>query len=115
MKDEIRHLNLKEGMPTVDQARRVFADALRSARRDGVSAMILIHGYGSQGVGGKIRIGIQSSLRQRQKEGLIRAFVPGETWAYGDPTSEWMIEQCPELDYDPDLGSGNPGMSVVLI
>ncbi len=102
-------------MPTVDEARRRFAEALRQARKDGASAIILIHGYGSSGVGGKIRTGIQSSLRMRQKEGLIRAFVTGENWRYGDPTTEWILNECPALDDDPDLDAGNKGMSVVLI
>jgi hypothetical protein len=112
---EILHINLKEGMPTVEEARFRLKRALDKAHREGALALILIHGYGSTGVGGKIRVAIQASLRMRQREGVIRCYVAGENWRCGDPASEFILQECPELEDDPDLEQGNRGMSVVLM
>jgi len=112
---EVRHINLKEGMPYVDEAIKRLNDALSKARRDRVDALILVHGYGSKGVGGKIRVGIQQELRILQQTGHIRAWVAGEKWEEGNRTTDWIIQECPGLEDDPDLGAGNPGMSIVLI
>lgn len=112
---EIRHINLKEGMPYVEEARKRLRAAISRARIDRVDALIIIHGYGSSGVGGKIRTGIQQALRSMQSEGLIRAWVAGENWREDDPVSQWILERCSALDDDPDLDAGNKGMSVVLV
>ncbi len=114
-RDEIRHVNLKEGMPFVDEAIRRLTEALAKARRDRVDALILVHGYGSKGVGGKIRIGIQQELRILHATGHIRAWVAGENWDESDRMTRLIIEECPALEDDPDLGAGNLGMSIVLV
>jgi len=66
-------------------------------------------------VGGKLRVMIRHSLTLRQKEGVIKGFVPGENWARGNPATEWALEECPNLDDDPDLDMGNRGVTVVVM
>jgi len=43
-----------------------------------VTAVKVIHGYGSSGVGGALRQGIRKSLISRRKEGSVKAVVFGE-------------------------------------
>ena len=59
MAASILTINLEQGMPTVEQAKQRLIAELGRARASGTKAVKLIHGYGSSGVGGKLRIGIR--------------------------------------------------------
>ena len=87
---------------------------LQRARREDLHALKLIHGYGSKGVGGAIRISIQATLVKRVKEGVIRAFIPGEEFRTSDETTWELLRKFPELKQDRDLGRGNKGITIVL-
>ncbi len=115
MSDPVRTIRIKDGMPSVDQARRRLLAELQAARCDGVQAVKLIHGYGSTGAGGALRDALRSSLRKRRKEGAIRAFVPGEKWDVFDATAAAVLEACPALARDADLNRYNEGVTIVLL
>jgi len=106
---------LKEGLPSVAEARTRLNAELERARAARCPAMKVVHGYGSGGQGGSLREAIRASLRKRRKEGRIRAFVPGEKWDVSDPVARQCIEECPELARDPDLGRYNEGITIVLL
>lgn len=108
-------LNIKSDMPTVDEARRRLLTELQRAKARGVKAIKLIHGYGSTGVGGKLRDALRSSLSRRRKEGLIQSWVAGEKWDPFDPVAQGILEACPELGRDADIGQGNPGVTIILL
>ena len=57
----IKIVNLEDGMPTVEEARLRMNYELQNARREGCAAVKLIHGYGSSGAGGALRIGDYSN------------------------------------------------------
>jgi hypothetical protein len=50
-----RTVNLKQGRPLVDTAVKRMTNELAQATAQNVKVLILIHGYGSSGKGGKIR------------------------------------------------------------
>ena len=108
-------VNLEDGMPTLDQAQRRLTSELARARASGARAVKLIHGYGSSGVGGKLRIGIRQFLGTKKRQNTIRLFVSGEDWDIFHADSRQLLEQCPELSRDRDLGRGNPGITIVLL
>lgn len=111
----LKTIMLKEGLPTVTEARARLNAEIDAARRSGITALKIVHGYGSTGRGGTLREAIRASLRKRRKEGRIRAFVPGERWDSLDETARVLIEQCPPLSRDPDLGRYNEGITLVLL
>ncbi len=113
--EDWRIVNIKEGLPTVEQARKRLADEIKRARADGVVALIIIHGYGSTGVGGRIKTGVKQTLTIRKREGSIRDFIPGEGWAESNPQAQRLIRECPSLAVDPDLNRRNPGISLVIL
>ncbi len=108
-------VNLEEGMPTGNEARLRLDHELYSARREGLAALKVIHGYGSSGVGGELRIAIQQSLSERARAGQIRAFIAGEDWRVSDPQSWELLQRRPELKRDKDLGRGNRGITIVVL
>ena len=115
MPESVVTINLEIGHPTVEEARQMLKAELDKCRNRKVTAVKIIHGYGSSGVGGALRQGIRKSLINRRKEGSVRAVVFGENWNIFDPVSLSMLEQCQELRKDKDLGNYNQGISVVLL
>jgi hypothetical protein len=111
----IKTVNLKDGFPSVEQARtrlRSEIDAARSAR---LKVLKIVHGYGSHGVGGELRIALQASLRQMVAEGEIRDCIYGENWRKSDERTWRLLKRIPELKNDVDLGRGNRGITIVLL
>ena len=106
---------IKDGMPTVEEARRRLLTELVSARAKGLAAIKLIHGYGSTGQGGALRDALRRSLTLRRKEGKIRSWVAGERWDPFEQVAREVIDEVPELARDQDLGRGNEGVTIVLL
>lgn len=111
----VREINIKESMPTVEEARKRLHNELILAKRTGTCALKVIHGYGSSGEGGALRVGLRQTLAQRKREGRIRAFVPGEQWGIFDETSRMVLDECPDLSRDSDLGRYNNGVTIILL
>ncbi len=108
-------VNLEEGMPTVEQARLRMQYELQAARNEGYTAAKLIHGYGSSGTGGTLRLELQHELRKAVREGKFHAFIPGEDWRISDEATWELLKRFPEWKKDPDLGRNNLGISIVLL
>ncbi len=85
------------------------------ARQQKHSLLKIIHGYGSSGTGGDIRIAVQSRLQQNVANGVIRGCIFGENWATSDEVTWRLVRQQPELKADKDLGQKNPGITVILL
>jgi DNA-nicking Smr family endonuclease len=77
----MKTINLEEGRPSVTSASSRLLDHLRLARKQSYAAVKVIHGYGSHGVGGDLRIAIQGMLARMAQGGEVGAFVGGETGA----------------------------------
>lgn len=115
MPELVRVVNIEEGMPRVDEARDRLMKEIQKAKVNKVSALKIIHGYGSTGQGGALKIAINKSLSRMVKEGKLRAVVPGDNWSIFDNDSRVILEHCPNLNKDHDLEKGNPGITVVLL
>ena len=111
----IKVINLEDGMPTVEEARLRMQHELHAARKQGYTAVKLIHGYGSSGAGGSLRIELQKDLQRLAGSAGIRAFIAGENWRISDETAWPLLQRCPEWKQDPDLGKSNKGISIVLL
>ena len=111
----IKVVNLEDGMPTLDQARLRMEAELAAARREGFTAVKLIHGYGSSGVGGTLRTGLQRALRKLVDDGALRAAIAGEDWRIADETTWSLLKKFPEWKDDHDLGRSNRGISIVIL
>jgi hypothetical protein len=106
---------VKEGMPSVEQARARLQTELGIARQSGVKVLKLVHGYGSSGVGGDLRIALQSTLRRMAQQHEIGDCIYGENWRTSDQRSWELLKRMPELKNDTDLGKGNKGMTIVVL
>ena len=111
----IKIIDLEDGMPKVEEARLRMQHELHIAKQQGYAAAKLIHGYGSSGVGGSLRIELQKELARRASDGTIRAFIAGENWRISDEGTWPLLQRYPEWKQDPDLGKNNRGISIVLL
>jgi len=108
-------VNLEQGLPDRKEARQRLEAAIARARKEGVPALRLIHGYGSSGQGGTLRFAIRGYLRQMKDRGEIAMFVNGESFSQFEERSRELLRKVPELVMDPDLGAGNKGVTLVLL
>lgn len=85
------------------------------ARRQKHSLLKVVHGYGSTGVGGDIRVAVQRRLHELSETGQIRNCIFGENWSKTDDATWRLLQAQSELKADPDLGRRNQGITVVLL
>lgn len=109
---KVAELNLERGFPTVEEALRGFESKLLTYKGQGSKAVIVIHGYGSSGVGGKIASSVRDRIKGPSMTGLVRQACPGEHW---QERKREFLAVCPSLsDYDYRI-SGNRGVTVILL
>ena len=114
MAASLRVVNLEDGMPSLEQARGTMLTELQRARTAGVTGVKLIHGYGSSGVGGRLRIGIGAALMQMKTEKRINRVIFGENWRVSDADTWAVLQKYPAFKADHDLGRGNKGITIVF-
>jgi len=113
--DAIKTVNLKSGMPLVREALLRLDRELTVARAGKATLLKLVHGYGSTGAGGEIRIAVQKRLLEMAQSGQIRGCIFGENWAKSDEAAWKLLQAHPELKSDFDLGRHNQGITIVLL
>lgn len=111
----IKTVNLKSDMPLVREAMQRLDRELALARQENAKLLKLIHGYGSTGAGGDIRLAVQKRLLEMVQTGHIRACIFGESWSKSDEVSWKLLQSHPELKIDSDLGHRNQGITIVLL
>ena len=93
---------------------QVFGE-LALARQQRCTVLKLIHGYGSTGAGGDIRIAVQRRLYEMAQNGQIRACIYGENWSKSNEEAWKLLQQHSDLNHDSDVGRGNRGVTIVLL
>jgi hypothetical protein len=102
-------------MPLVREALQRLDREIASARGERVSLLKVIHGYGSSGVGGDIRVAVQKRLHELVESGGIRGRIFGEEFSKSNDQTWRLLQAQPELKSDPDLGRRNLGITIVLV
>ena len=111
----IKTVNLKSDMPSVEEALRRLDRELALARQGKISLLKIVHGYGSSGAGGDIRIAVQRRLHELAEAGQLRGCIYGENWSKTDDETWRLLQLQSALKSDPDLGRRNLGITVVLL
>jgi len=111
----LKTYNVEAGFPTLDEARRLVIAEIKTAKREGVQVLKIIHGYGSSGKGGKLNFGLRKSFALRKQEGVIKDFIPGEDFSIFNSTVLTLLEAVPELRGDPDLDATNEGITILWL
>ena len=113
--EEYSLINIEMGMPTVDTAIKRLTYELNNAKRQGIRVLKIIHGYGSSGKGGVLRVEIRKYLAKEQRFGRLTLFVPGEGFNIFSEDTRKILDKCEVLRKDADLGRSNNGVTFVLL
>lgn len=111
----MRVVNIKEDNPNVDYALFLIDEEIRYSRAIGNRVVVIIHGYGSHGMGGAIKQGVKRYLPQLKKMGIIDKYVFGENWGNTNPDVKEIEKISPDIILNENLSSINSGVSVILI
>ena len=111
----LKEINIKADLPTVDDAIRRVTYNLKNAGPLGVSALKIVHGYGSTGKGGAIRTETRKYLDRQIKRGLIKYYIKGEDFSIFDDGTLKAFLACDALRRDSDIERHNNGITIVIL
>ncbi len=111
----MKTVNLKSDMPAVHEALQRMDRELAVARQEKAKLLKLVHGYGSTGAGGDIRIAVQARLMEMVQSGQLHGCIFGENWSKSDDAAWKLLQSYPDLKSDAHLGRNNRGITIVLL
>ena len=111
----LREVNIKADMPTVNDAIRRITYNIKNAGAFGVSAIKLIHGYGSSGRGGAIRTEARKYLDRQIQQRQIKSYIIGEDFSIFNDATRKAFLTCDELRRDSDIERHNNGITIVIL
>lgn len=111
----IRLINLKDDVYSVEYALAIVEIEIESAKKEGLTAIKILHGYGSHGVGGAIMIALRRQLFLWKKSGFVVNYFGGDKWDMFDKDSQKILMQEKSITGDCDLGKANPGITIIQI
>jgi hypothetical protein len=108
-------VNLKQGMPSVEQALLRLDRELTQARVERRRVLTLIHGYGSSGAGGVIRQEVRARLSYLRHRGGLSEIVYGEDFHSRNNQVRQLLHRFPSLRRHHDLNRANPGITLAML
>ncbi len=112
---KIKTINLKKGMPFVDEALATLSLELDLARSQGVQVLRIIHGYGSSGTGGKIKQAVIQELASLSRAKRVHAYVVGDRYSEDTNQGRDLLSQFPGLGSTLVSDRHNPGITFVQL
>jgi hypothetical protein len=109
-------INLEAGGPTADEALERLTTQVRAASEAGIRALIVIHGYGSSGSGGKIKWVVRDALENNYFSDRVDEYYFGEDLALGSSGYQAIMKRRASLkQHLSQFKIGNAGMTVLLM
>ncbi len=106
-------IDIKSDKPTVQVANLRLLNSIKQYKFEKV--IKIIHGYGSSGVGGKIKQMVHTTLEMLQLQNQIRDFIPGEALVSFMGYADLIQKYKPLIQNDSDFKKGNDGITYVFI
>ena len=110
----IKSLDLKE-VASVDSSLALVEMEVEGAKREGVSVLKLVHGYGSHGQGGATLKEVRRLLLILKKRGKIKDFFNGDKWNLFQKECVEILTRDKTIVGDCDLNKNNPGITIVVL
>lgn len=104
-------INLEEGLPTVKEALDQLKFEIKRSKTLKVKCILIIHGYGSSGHGGKIRIAVRKYLESEEMKHMIKTLVYGERFDIFNPKALELKNKYSQLI--PLLKVNNFGITII--
>jgi hypothetical protein len=110
-----RTVNLEAGRPAVEVALNRLSEVIADARRNSVTVLTLIHGYGSTGRGGAIRAECRMMLDYMKSKGQISDYIAGEDFNKRSGRVKALLRRYSPLSSNRNLNNGNQGITLVIL
>ncbi len=108
-------VNLEQGLPTVEQALARLKRELATARHEKIRIVTFIHGYGSTGKGGAIRLECRKTLAYLTSLGELHTVIHGENFNRRHGSTKHLLGRFPDLNHHPHLNNNNKGITLVQL
>ncbi|PID76877.1 MAG: hypothetical protein CSB24_04295 [Deltaproteobacteria bacterium] len=108
-------VNIEWGKPLVETAIDRMIKEIAAARQEGVQVLTIIHGYGSSGKGGKIRVECRNMLDYLVGTSQIKGFINGENFSKGHGPVRELLRRFPALGSNRNLGRCNRGITIAVL
>ena len=108
-------INVKSEGQTVSQALGEMEIEIDRCKFAKIPILKVVHGYGSHGVGGVIKVELHKRLRSLKSQGKIKDFIPGEKWIDSNPAKRIAINLCSDLLTRSELNMLNYGVTVIIV
>ena len=115
MSSKVIKIDIKEYLPPTDVAIFYLEKEILLAKLEGVKVIKVVHGYGSSGKGGSIKIAAREFLKQQKRQGKIKDYVAGEAWGSHKVKPMGLLEDAPELLLNFDGESFNQGVTIIIL
>lgn len=108
-------VNLELGKPFVEAAINRLLNEIEQAKQESVSILTIIHGYGSTGKGGAIRVECRKNLDYLRTSCKIQDYVPGEDFNKKSGAIKLLLRRFPGLQQNKNLNRRNQGITIVVL
>lgn len=107
-------INIKEDMPPADLAVANLITQIEYYNNTPERVVKVVHGYGSNGVGGEIKKLLHLKLKELENKKNILGFVKGEAFGSFSPLSNLARKLAPELCIAQDMNL-NGGITIIIL
>lgn len=112
----IKEINIKEDFPAVDVAIGRIEEEIEVNKKFGDQIIKIVHGYGSHGIGGKIKNELNLLLPKWKKQGLVFDYIKGESFTPLTISSKKYSQNLKEkLMQDAYFNSINKGITILIL
>ena len=106
-------IDIKSDKPIVQVANTRLINSIRLHKNEKV--IKIIHGYGSSGVGGKIKQMVHQTLQMLKDQNQIRDYIPGEALVSFMGYADLIAKYKALIQNDSDYKKRNDGITYVFI
>ncbi|MFA7144696.1 MAG: Smr/MutS family protein [Candidatus Izemoplasmatales bacterium] len=110
----MHEFDIKSDLPTVEEARQRLLSIL-SLCRGKEKVIKIIHGYGSNGIGGAIKKAVHLMLKMQKNSRMIKAYIPGEAIVVMKGYDDTIRRFKHLIEKDADFHKGNDGITYVIL
>lgn len=111
----LRLIDLKDDVYNVDYAIKTVEIAIENAKKEGLVAIKVLHGYGSHGRGGAIMLELRRLLPFWKRQGFVVNFFGGDKWSLFNEESQEILNKDKTIVGDCDIDHNNPGITIIQV
>lgn len=106
-----KEVSLEELASSLSDALELVKAEIKNGKSNGVGCIMFIHGYGSSGKGGTIRIKAREWLNAQLKKSVVKSVILGEDFNIFNPSALTLKKKYKQLEQL--IFAANHGVTVV--